>query len=381
VEGLKVAEQRLGQGDTAGAERALDTCPQSRRGWEWDCLKKLCKTGQVTRRPYLETIHTHTDMARLTLPGDGRRPAGVLHGLLTGPYGVLTSPAGHYALAEWGHGHPAVDFVRIERIEVWDTDSRRRVSELPCHPPALHTVLSPDGRHFAIYRTEFRWEVFDSVTAAVIARLKDDDMVNPRIGAFSPDNGLFASVGIDQVSVWDAGTGERLYFLSRGGGFSPFLCFTPDSSRLLTSRPSSGEVVPHLPPDNASTDDIEIEPPEVSKRELLEVRVARTGQELVRLSFASEKVPGVGEISQDGSRLVVPRTVAGYSPRTGSEFVFQEPTSPTPTLATRLIVLLVAGAGEVVALFWLLRRLRAGRRSAQTRPSRPEDEAGTGTCT
>jgi WD40 repeat protein len=243
------------------------------------------------------------------------------------------------------------------------------VRELTCTPSPQRIVLSPDGRRFATYRNvEFRWHVYDSATAAEITRLEDDDMVRLRCSAFSPDGRLFASLGIDQLTVWDADTGERLYSLSREeGGFSPFLCFTPDSSRLLTSGPSSGEVVPQLPPDNTSTDVRGKRPPdEVSKTELLEVRVARTGQELVRLSFTTKGVQGVGEISQDGSRLMVPSAVGGDS---GSEFVFKEPTSPTS-----LIVLLAAGAVWVVAaapaLSWLVRRLLARRRSA-LRPAPP----------
>jgi hypothetical protein len=333
VEGLKIAEQRLGQGDTAGAEQALDTCPQSRRGWEWDCLKQLCKTGQVTTRPYSERPYDDTTTKMIF---DAHKSDPPTDWGLAGGVGELTSPAGHYALAKWRGESPRTTF----RIEVWDTDSRRKVSELQC-PGAEQIVLSPDGRRFAIYWRRDHWTVYDSATAAVISRLKADDIVMLRCSAFSPDSGLFASVGIDQLSVWDAGTGERLYSLSRVGGFSPFLCFTPDGSRLLTSGPSSGEVVPHLPPDNTSTDDLNTKLPEVSQTQLLEVRVARTGQELVRLSFSSTKVHGVGKISQDGNRLVVPKAV-GYGFVDGSEFVFKEPILPT-----RLAGLLAAVVASV----------------------------------
>jgi hypothetical protein len=356
VEGLKIAEQRLGQGDTVGAEQALDTCPQSQRGWEWDCLKQLCKTGQVTRRPYLlpnERKQLHVD----TLPWEG-----------VGPFWVLPS-SGHYALAEGGEfANPW----RINRIEVWETDRRSKVSALKCEPPVDQSVLSPDGRRFATFR--HGWKIYKSATAAEITPLNDYDMELPRCSAFSPNGELFASLGNHQLIIWDAGTGERLYSLSRGEGFSPFLCFTPDSSRLLTSGPSSGEVVPQLPPDNTSTDDLKRNRPEVT--ELLEVRVARTGQKLVRLSFRTKdgvggfnqgfvKVQNVGEISQDGSRLLVPRNVGG-----GDEFVFKE-----PILSTWQIVLLAAGAVGVVALFWLRRRLRARRLLS------PENQATSTTST
>lgn len=59
-----------------------------------------------------------------------------------------------------------------------------------------------------------------------------------------------------------------------------------------------------------------------------------------------------------------PWTQEGYVPWTGSEFVFTE-----PTLLTRLATLLAAGtavvAAAVATLFWLVRRLRARRRSAR----------------
>jgi hypothetical protein len=353
VERLKIAEQRLGQSDTVGAEQALDTCPQSHRGWEWECLKQLCKTGQVTRRPHWLT----TERKKLyvgTLPCKGDL--------------VLTS-SGHYALVAWGN---QLDSLRIYRIEVWETDSRSMVSALICEAPVDQTVLSPDGRRFATFR--HGWKIYDSATAVDITRLNDYDMELPRCSAFSPDGELFASLGNHRLIVWEAGTGERIYSVDREEGFSAFLCFTPDSSRLLTSGPSAGEVVPQLPPDNTSTDEI--------KTELLEVRVARTGQELVRLSFRTNyglgrdylgvlKIQNVGEISQDGSRLLVPR-IGGVE----DEFVFKE-----PILSTWLIVLLAAGAVGFVVLFWLVFRLRARRRSARTRPPTLENQAASTTST
>jgi tRNA A-37 threonylcarbamoyl transferase component Bud32 len=342
VEGLKVAEQRLGQGDTAGAEQALDACPRSQRGWEWDSLKKLCKKGQVVRRSYNGAADKHIDP-----------------GLIPGPPPqlVLTSPAGHYAVAAWGAGLPWE--LEFHRIEVWDTDSRRKVSELRGNLPVFRVVLSPDGRRVATFYNG--WKVHDSATGAGIAVLKGGRYVDDP-SAFSPDGGLFASVGHDLI-VWDAGTGESLYSISRGGGFSPFLCFTPDSSRLLTSGPGPGKIVPQLPPDSTSTDGGRIE--------VLEVRVARTGEELVAFSFSTQGVRGVGVISADGSRLVVPwtdgviRRDGRFIPwpqdqkERGSEFVFTE-----PILATRLAVVLVGGVVGVVALFWLVRRCRVRRRSA-----------------
>jgi tRNA A-37 threonylcarbamoyl transferase component Bud32 len=318
------------------------------------------------------------------------------------PSGLETSPAGHYAAASWAEeGRPD----RARHLEVWDTALGHKVSEMDCSPPVKRIALSPDGRRFAVQvgtfpddQAAYVWEVHDSATGAGVALLKGDTGLDD-CSAFSPDGGLFASVRavqyrelaqdraqvgnyrVSELTVWDAGTGERLYSVSRqAGAFSPFLCFTPDSSRLLTSHSTTEATTPDLPPDIRYVDD--------GFPEVVEVREARTGQELARFSFVSQKVRGVGAISPDGSRLIVPGTFLRTP--SASEFVFTEPSlppTPWPILHTRLAALLAAVlatavlAAAVDNLFCLVRRLRARRRSAQTRPPRPEDRAASTTST
>jgi hypothetical protein len=501
VEGLKVAEQRIGAGDRPGAEQALDARPRSRRGWEWHCLKSLCQkepaaigkettnaTGVELRKHIGEIAYVESPPGSITVvrshkspfpsymvevldeehqkkwPGhvsyiDGAweeklvsmytgarrqfgeekifwnfpRDVSPLHfcdnggrvigqqgqafkvfDSLTGkeitafsvgddPSQLLVSPAGCYLAAAWPRP-------RAHRIEVWDTASGRRVSAMDCDPPVEGIALSPDGQRLALQvgtlpadQAAYVWKVCDSATEVEVARLEGETGLD-QCCAFSPDARLFASVRAvgfrepdparkDQeatlraeasnylrceLTVWDAVTGERLYTLRREpGGFSPFLCFTPDSGRLLTGSWTSrgpGQAIPLLPP---------IEGAARGFTSLLEVRVARTGQELVRFdSGAQPGVHGVGLISQDGSRLVVP----GHGATDGAyEYVFTGWDQGLAGARLKGIAAIVTVIVAIAALGWFItRRLASRRRSAPGDPQRSEDRlnpyaAGVGT--
>jgi hypothetical protein len=320
VEGITLAAQRAEAGDEDGVRRALDSCPRSQRGWEWDCLNHIPRHERVTIRRH--------------------------------------------------EGDVAVD---------------------------NYSVLSPDGRRRAELggtSPDQAWRIYDTATGAEVTRLKGE-AGTPVCRAFSPGGDLFASVAelpgaelpgaaepdrqSNELIVWDAGTGERLYSLRREHDkrqaattspfqqdlFAPFLCFTPDGSRLLTSSPSSPSGPPSLEPERVMFWD----GPELGTYRnlwVLDVRMARTGQEITTLSFEERDtvemtvepmVRGVGVISRDGNHLVIHGLGEGRT--TELEFKSSSPSAP-------LIVLLAAGGVGVAGLFWLVRRLRARRRSAQT---------------
>jgi hypothetical protein len=315
VEGIKLAEQRAAARDTDGVRRALDSCPRSQRGWEWDCLNHIPRHERVTIRRH--------------------------------------------------EGDLAVE---------------------------NHSVLSPDGRRLAVQVGTFpdaRWKICDPATGAEVTWL-DGASGKALCSAFSPDGGLFASVAAldddsnrdrqsNELIVWDAGTGERLYSLRREHDkwpaattspfqqdlFAPFLCFTPDGSRLLTSSPASPSGPPSLEQERVMFWD----GPELGTYRnlwVLDVRMARTGQEIITLSFEERDtvemtiepmVRGVGVISPDGNHLVIHGLGEGRT----TELEFK-----SSGLSAPLIVQLAAGGVGVAGLFWLVRRLRARRRSAQT---------------
>jgi tRNA A-37 threonylcarbamoyl transferase component Bud32 len=455
VEGLEVAERRAGEGDLPGAERALDTCPRSQRGWEWHCLKSLARRDQVVSREYVGTIallkddpggvlvrwngsavdvldeeeqrkrtippdtgipfdhdrdrprvswHWPTDVQFVGFCDDGRRAIG-----LEGRLGVTTHPLGQLKLDiistrnevkvfdafsgrvlktfSVGKGdvrvgvNPAGRYLAAicqNGIEVWDLVAGSKVSSTDLLSDTLSAqayyegcVVSPDDRRLAVpcvgppsddpppfwwHDPVPFWKVYDCDTGSAVQRL-DGISGEHQGGGFSPDSRLFAcetavelpgpmASGIPisppyqsriQTTVWDVGTGERLYSLCG----SKFLCFTPDGSRLLTTgpAPAGSERMPRLP-GAGKTDALQ---------EALEVRAARTGQELMKLNFAcrngvggtgaikanarlTRPPPGpvapwsrgfawvAGSISADGSRLFVPWGGAGVS-----EFVFPAP--------------------------------------------------------
>jgi hypothetical protein len=99
---------------------------------------------------------------------------------------------------------------------------------------------------------------------------------------------------------------------------------------------------------------------------VLDVRMARTGQEITTLSFEERlsdstitewMASGVGVIGRDGNHLVIHGLGEGRT----IELEFK---SSGPSAS--LIALLAAGGVGVAGLFWLVRRLRARRRPAQT---------------
>jgi hypothetical protein len=440
-EGVKAAERSAGEGDLPGAERALDACPRSQRGWEWYCLKSLTRRGQVESRGYdgeialvkdapggITVVRYHygprigpgvidvldeedqrkraippfeaspwdtgrierkdswrlpelascfvgfSDSGRLAtgqdpdLPSRGSRLAvfDALTGNVINTFSVgeklgwgkrpghwkmfpgnwwiraVVNPSGKYLVAF----DPAED----GPFEVWDVRTGRIVSGAnQFADPVLGgftgvnpVVFSPDDRRLAVLHFRhalekvFFWRIYDCNTGTATLRL--DELSGEHVRAcFSPDSRLFACetavVSMEhhllpdhplvlprewipsrsETTVWDVATGERLYSLCG----SKFLCFTPDSNRVLTTSlsPAGPERIPNLP-DARKTDRV--------LREALEVRVARTGQELMRVNFACrEAEAGVGAISADGSRLFIPGV---QGERNGvSEFVFPTP--------------------------------------------------------
>jgi tRNA A-37 threonylcarbamoyl transferase component Bud32 len=446
VEGVKAAERRVGEDDLPGAERALDACPRSQRGWEWYCLKSLTGREQVEIRGYdgkialvkdapggITVLRFHyipriargvigvldeEDQRKRAIPpfeespwdtgrgeprcswcmprefgfvgfsDNGRFATGQDPNLSRGSrlavFDALTGKViNTFSVGEklgWGKrpGHwkmlpgnwwiravvnpsgkylAAIDPASDGQFEVWDVSTGRMVSgPNQFADPVLGgftgvnpVVYSPDDRWLAVLHIYQRmgekifWRIYDCNTGTATLRLDDLSGKHAR-ACFSPDSRLFAcetavvsaehmlpddqwflqhhgslppSVSLpsrSQTTVWDVATGERLYSLCG----SKFLCFTPDSNRVLTTSlsPAGPERIPNLP-DARKTDRV--------LREALEVRVARTGQELTRVNFACREADaeGVGAISSDGSRLFVP---GAQGERNGvSEFVFPTP--------------------------------------------------------
>jgi WD40 repeat protein len=100
-------------------------------------------------------------------------------------------------------------------------------------------AFSPDGTRLAAGRG-----VWDSATGRQIASLNSNAGTPPRLGegvAFSPDGKRVASVCLDQISIWDAQTGEEIVALNRGRFCIDALAFDPDG-RLLASGDLRGVV-------------------------------------------------------------------------------------------------------------------------------------------
>ncbi len=92
-------------------------------------------------------------------------------------------------------------------------------------------VFSPDGKHLAICA-----KVLNVRTGQEQLSLKGDDTTGV---FFSPDGKRLASVGTEEMKMWDAQTGQELLTLK---GASQSVAFSPDGKRLASVAPGAVKV-------------------------------------------------------------------------------------------------------------------------------------------
>jgi WD40 repeat protein len=189
------------------AEELLDECPERLRGWEWRCLKRLCRTDPVT------------------IPIGERPPMGEGFDLAFSPDNRLVAV-------------PSVD----RTIKIWDAAKGQEVLTLRGHADqVLCVAFSPDGKHLASTSEDKTVRLWDLTTGK--EPVTPLDLASPAGGlAFSPnDSRYLASVSAGEfVRVWDTWNGSLVQSFPaahvRQGLVT--VVFSPDGSRLVSG---SGE--------------------------------------------------------------------------------------------------------------------------------------------
>jgi WD40 repeat protein len=149
-----------------------------------------------------------------------------------------TGPVTHAALSR--DGRRAVTVGADGMAQVWDIDTGRRLTSLPCGDPLTWAAFSPDGGRVitatghamgGLGRGEARvWEV--ETGRAISPPLRHS--IDLSCAAFSPDGHLVITA--DQggtARIWDAATWQDLKDLAHGEWIRS-AAFSPDSRRVVT---------------------------------------------------------------------------------------------------------------------------------------------------
>jgi WD40 repeat protein/serine/threonine protein kinase/tetratricopeptide (TPR) repeat protein len=195
--------------DSKGAIERLELIPESRRGWEWQYLRRQADVS-------LDTFRGH---------------AGWIRCLAVSPDGTLIASG-----ADDG------------KVIIWDAATRTIVREFKAHPTHVNAVAwNPTGTRIATGAEGGGVRLWDSATGDRV----QPDLAAPneathsgivRSVAFSPDGSYFVSGSNDaSIKIWDAKTGNQIGEAIKTGSMVGCLAFSPDGT--LASAQASGTVL------------------------------------------------------------------------------------------------------------------------------------------
>jgi WD40 repeat protein len=179
------------------AERLLDECPVSRRGWEWDYTRRLCHLESLTIRNEIEETNNGTANVSQTASAIPQK-------VKVGP---LQSDAA------------------------------------PVHVPMPALAISPDGKRIASLRGAMVI-LWDSATGREVGRLRGS--LDYYCIAFRPDGRWLAAGGKGLVTIWDIARGDVVRTLGGHNDFVKSLAFSRDGRRLASSTTTAIDAR-HLP--------------------------------------------------------------------------------------------------------------------------------------
>jgi len=305
LSGIAQARLEWRLNNVAGAERLLDQCAPTRRGWEWSYLKSLARS----------------ELATLPSPG-----LAMNFGVAFAPNGRLLASSGwdYYANREGSKPTP---------LELWDVRTGRLVDSFPIVGRGLRPAFDPSGGLVAVSCLWDRPQVREVATGRAVGEVAEAGGAD-----FSPDGRLIAVGGSAEVAIREVGSGRLvLKFPTRGGRarFSPVgkllaisgrkavtLYSAEDGRELLQLPHGPGDQLdpffPELGPDLAFSPDGALLVTATSPPRIWDVA---KGQPLAILGGHQGVVPGVA-FSPDGLSVATAGsdgTVRTWVARTGTE--------------------------------------------------------------
>jgi WD40 repeat protein/tRNA A-37 threonylcarbamoyl transferase component Bud32 len=166
----------------------------------------------------------HTGHVQLHRVTDGS-PVGDAFGKLAGGVNAVAFGRGGRRLAVAG----------LERIEIWDPETRVRVRPLTGHATRVYCIaFHPDGKRLASGGPDNAIDLWDLASGASVQTFSGHRGPVEQI-AFSPDGHQLASVSDDKsVRLWEVETGRDLAAFHGHTHFVRALAFHPDGRRLLS---------------------------------------------------------------------------------------------------------------------------------------------------
>jgi WD40 repeat protein/serine/threonine protein kinase len=248
---IALAEREIDAGNISRAIQYLGDCPTERRGWEWHCLQRLCRTNRLVLKGHAAAV------ASVAFSPDGRTLASASHDrtiqirdAVDGD--LLRTLRGHgdavYALAFSRDGRWLASASWDKTVKLWDpdTDSPALMTLGPHEFEVYRLAVSPDGRYLASATAGDVLRIWDLQTRQVVLQRSEPQSFFGL--AFSPtEPGVIATSHYQTIRIWNFHTGKELATLSGHHSFIKSIVFSPDG-RLLASgtgdllRGDTGEV-------------------------------------------------------------------------------------------------------------------------------------------